>query len=712
MSVKNPKRSLNPKRSSVRKEKGPDSVPLVPAAQVLKEKTLKIILDTGTFTKQTILLSRTFFPLTRLLASDEDITQEHLSCVLDDIFEQLYQHPLIHQSRKLTQYLRRNNLIPNEKTTEKLIQYVIDQVLLRSPINIPEVVVQEFWIFFHELLNAPEIKGLMELNLDIVRLILKTYEPLLVEVINLLKETKRNTKTKFTVLLAKIRVIRHDLLIIKRQIKAIRYVKPFFQTDPKDFRAQAQIIAKMVREFGPFFIKMAQVAAANSDFLPEEISRELMVFQEDVPPMTPEEVIETIRESFGRPVHECYYGFDPGKPLQSGSIGSVYLAKKPAIENGKEVLIPVIVKIGRNRLDREFLMGKTALNLTILSSHYWAPHSKLAPFLEAIQRQVDEFIKGFQQELDFLKEASIQERFYKRSRESVFWRVPRVYTATPHIIEMEYIPGAQNVMKVLKNIPRKQYKSFTRDIASRLLYTVLLHMIMYREFHGDLHPGNVLVNDLGEIFLIDWGNCVNLEGKWKPFWDYIVGALTADVNLLTDALIRMSADTETNRNRREQIAETLTQTLTRKKITALKWNFVLQLYEEKMDGLHRRLQVVMHLMSNTQHLGLIIRSDYLHLLRSLTAIIGTYIRLYENLPKYLIPFDIAKTAALFPALFIADRMVSGHNRLVHHLVRKLPIPKIFKPELTPVSPLPVFLMDHSGPPVAAKPRYPLQAGVI
>ena len=120
---------------------------------------------------------------------------------------------------------------------------------------------------------------------------------------------------------------------------------------------------------------MAQVAAANSDFLPEEISRELMVFQEDVPPMSPEEVIEAIRENFGRPVHECDYGFDPAKPLKSGSIGSVYL-KKPAIEDGKEVLIPVIVKIGRTRLDREFLMGKTALNLTILSSHYWAPHSQ------------------------------------------------------------------------------------------------------------------------------------------------------------------------------------------------------------------------------------------------------------------------------------------------------------------------------------------------
>ncbi len=711
MNVETKKMPPKKNRSSIHRKKKQEPAPLVPSVRMLGEKTIKLLSDTKTFTQQTILLSRTFFPLTHLLASDEEITNEELSIVLDNIFEQLYQHPLIHQSRKLTQYLRQNNLIPNEKTTEKLIQYVIDQVLLRSPINIPEVVVQEFWTFFHELMHAPEIKGLMELNLDIIRLILRTYEPLLVELINLLKETKRNTKTKFTVLLTKIKVIRHDLVIIKRQIKAIRYVKLFFQTDPKDFRAQAQIIAKMVREFGPFFIKLAQVAAANSDFLPEEISKELMVFQEDVPPMSPEEVIETIQESFGRPVNECYYGFNPEKPLKSGSIGSVYLAKKPAIENGKEVLIPVIVKIGRTRLDREFLMGKTALNLTILSSQYWAPHSKLAPFLEAMQQQVDEFIKGFQQELDFLKEAAIQDRFYQRSTESIFWRIPRVYTATPRIIEMEYLPGAENVMSALAKIPRKKYKRFARDIAARLLYTVLLHVLIYREFHGDLHPGNVLVTQPGELFLIDWGNCVNLEGKWKPFWDYIVGALTADVALLTDSLIKMSADSELNRNRQNEIAATLTQTLERKKITPLKWNFILQLYKERTAGLHRRIQVVMHLMSNTQHLGLIIQGDYLHLLRSVVAIVGTYVRIYENLPKYLIPFDIIKSVALFPTTFILDRMMVERNRIYLTLAQRIPIPEILKPDMAQVSSAPVFLMDQPLPAKTGN-RYSFQTSAI
>jgi ubiquinone biosynthesis protein len=49
-------------------------------------------------------------------------------------------------------------------------------------------IVDEFWTFFHELMSDPELRGLADLGLDITRLILKTYEPLLVEVINELKD--------------------------------------------------------------------------------------------------------------------------------------------------------------------------------------------------------------------------------------------------------------------------------------------------------------------------------------------------------------------------------------------------------------------------------------------------------------------------------------------------------------------------------------------
>ncbi len=616
----------------------------------------ELIKDAGDFTLQSLKVSQAFFPVTRLLVQKEDVTVGQLSLALNELFDTLYNHPLTSHGRRFTEYLRRKNVIPNEQTTERLIRYVVDQIVLRSPVPVPKPVVDEFWLFFNELMKEPELKGLFELNLDIIRLLLAAYEPLLVEIINLLKDAARINRSLVDEIVGRVRIIRGDLVIIKRQIKALRYIKPFFQTDPKDFKSQARIVANMVREFGPFFIKMAQVAAANSDFLPREISRELTVFQEDAPPMRPEEVIQAFEEVIGKAPWECYFDFNVEQPIKSGSIGSVYLAKKPVKVHGREVLVPVIVKIGRFGLDREFLMGKTVLGMAILSSHYWAPHSRIAPFLESMHKQVDEFCSGFQQELDFECEADVQRRFYKRSRFSSIWKVPDVYFASSRIMEMEYVKDGMNILNAIHLLPAGRREDVSRQTASKLLYTILFHVFVYQELHGDLHPGNIIISPDGKIHLIDWANCINMAGKWKPMWDYLAGALSANADLLTDALINISSDPEYQQRRRMEIRNTLQDTLRKKNVKPLTKYFIFQLRIEGMKGLQRRFQVVMHMVSNSQQLGLTVRSEYLHLSRSLAAVVGTYILLYEGMPRLTPVFDFFKTLSQFPYEMVKDRL--------------------------------------------------------
>lgn len=639
--------------------------------QNLQDQTIQILKETGFYTWHSFHVAKSFFPLIRLLAGRDNITVPELSAALDDLFAAFYAHPLTRHTKALTDFLRRKNILPNEKSTEKLIRYVVEQILLRSPVKVPEVVVKEFWTFFDELFSEPELKGLAELNLDIARIILRCYEPLFVEIINLLKETRRINKTIVTDLLDRVSIVRGDLAIIRRQIRALRYIKPFFQTDPKDFTTQARIIAQMVQEFGPFFIKIAQVAAANADFLPPEIARELRVFQEDVPPMAAADVYAAFEECMGKKPYECYFEFDVDKPIKSGSIGSVYLAKKPVLRDGREELQPIIVKIARSGLDREFQLGRAVIGVAIISSHYWAPHSKLAPFLEAIQQQADEFVAGFQRELNFEQEAENQRRFAARSRDSLIWNVPEVFFASKRIIEMEYIENATNIAQILDYIPAKKRNKNARLIASRFLYTILLHTFVYQEFHGDLHPGNVLFNANGDMYFVDWGNCVDLQGKWKPLWDYISGALVADVALLTTALINISANPEQNRKRESEIRATLSQTLKKKNVVPLTSPFVFQLRREGVAGLHRRIQVVLHLLSNTQHLGLVVKSEYLHLSRSIAAIAGTYVNLYKDLPKLFLCVDSMRTLTQLPVSLIldkvADKRSAGYIRMLHRL---------------------------------------------
>ena len=566
-----------------------------------------------------------FGPLISKFGGEAHIGEAEFSRDVDRIFEALYAHPLTEKTRTVTAYLRSRNFLPNEGSTESLIHYVVRESVARSPIPVPQAIVDEFWTFFHELMSDPELRGLADLGLDITRLILKTYEPLLVEVINELKDIYYSNQNRMDALLRRVQVVRGDLKIIRRQIKALRYIKPFFQADPKDYRAQAQIVAKMVREFGPFFIKMAQVAAATANFLPEEIAREL-------PPMSAQEARAALIESFGRPPEDIYFGFDAERPIKSGSIGSVYLAKKPFTVNGVEHLVPVIIKIGRHNLDREFLMGKTSIGLMLVSSQYWAPHGKLTPFLKAMTEQIDGFVEGFRGELQFEREAEVQAAFSRRARSSTVWRVPEVYRATPRVIEMEYVEGAVNISRAVQHFRPADPLAYRRELARKFLFTILSQLFVYQELHGDLHPGNVMVDRAGRLHLIDWGNTVQLAGKVMPALDYLKGALVADVDLLTDALIAISTEPEAAQARRGEIREALARTLQKKQIRPLSYTFAWTLYREGPEGWLKRANTLLQLASNTQQLGLVLRGEYLHLSRSLTAMIATLGGLYEGVP--------------------------------------------------------------------------------
>ena len=617
----------------------------------VKDNTLSVLKGAGSVARGSVALPSVFWPLIQLLLADRDVSALELNAELDKLFAELYEHPLSEQSRSLTAYLRRYRILPNEESTENLIRYLVKQAVLRSPVDIPEVVVDEFWSFFQELIESPELKGLVELNLEIVRSVLRTYEPLLLEIINNIKKIRRINQKTLSDIVIKLQVLKGDISILKRQIKAIRYIKPFLQTDPKDFKAQAEIVARMVREFGPLFIKMAQVAAANADFLPEEIAKELAVFQEDVAPMSPEDVYQAFMEDFGEKPEERYFGFDVQSPIKSGSIGSVFVAKKPIERGGREVLVPVVVKVARHNLEREFAMGSLAIELMLISSQYWAPHSKLRPFLSAMSEQIKEFTKGFEQELDFKHEAEIQERFFLRSLSSDKWFVPRVYGGSGRILEMEYLEGALAVNHAISALEGKDKVGFQRQLADNFVYAVMEHLLIHNEFHGDLHPGNIMTDKDARLFLIDWGNSVDMKGKWPLIWQYLYSVVVADADALAHTLVLMSTDPSKNALRLEEIKAALEETMDKKQITPLDQRFAITLYREGSEGWLKRVNAAAHLLSNTYQLGVTINSDYLHLSRSILAMAGTYGNLYKGLSKWIMLRDLFTNIMMFPVRY-------------------------------------------------------------
>ncbi len=448
-----------------------DYLKLEEVLPAIKDQTVRLARSTSDFTVGVARIYRSLLPLIELINRRGEITEQELHKALDQLFQALQEHPVTLQLRTLTSRMRSGNLLPNEQSTENLIRFLVEQVTARSIVPIPKQLTDEFWKFFDELMSEPELRGLGEVSLDVMRIVITAYEPLIAQLINQVKDLRQVNDKRMREILGNTRVIRQDLVIFRRQIGALRYIREFFDTDPNDFREQAEIVAQMVREFGPFFIKMAQVAAASSDFLPDEITEALAVFQEDVEPMTAAEVEQAFIECYGELPTERYFGFDASSPIKSGSIASVYLAQKPMTDSkGKQLLTPVVVKVGRHNLEREFQIGKTVIKLAILSSQYWAPHSKLSPFLSSWLGQVDVFVEGFRAELDFESEARNQARFAKRAAQSGRWHVPAVYHGTRRIIEMEFVDRAAGINSAFGKRGRKTTAA-RRKVGRAFLHT-------------------------------------------------------------------------------------------------------------------------------------------------------------------------------------------------------------------------------------------------
>jgi predicted unusual protein kinase regulating ubiquinone biosynthesis (AarF/ABC1/UbiB family) len=650
-----------------------DSLILGDLIPVLRQRTVRLARATGDYTLGVAKILKSLLPLTDLLNRRERISEEQLHEAINQLFASLVGHPLTGQLRGLTARMRAGNLLPNEQSTEELIRFLVDQATARSVITIPTEITDEFWNFFNELLADPELKGIGEVSLDVLRIVLTAYEPLLVQLINQLKDLRQLNDDKLREIVRGAEVLRGDLVIFRRQIRALRGIRLFFATDPEDLVAQAEVVAQMVREFGPLFIKMAQVAAANSGFLPEEMSDALEVFQQDVDPMTPAEVEAAFLECFGETPGDRYFGFDASKPLKSGSIASVFLARKP-LDTGsdKPQLHPVVVKVGRHNLAREFVMGKTVIKLAILSSHYWAPHSKLAPFFNSWLDQIDEFVEGFERELDFDAEARNQAHFARRAKYFDSWNVPQVYCSSRRIIEMEFVAGGASLNSAFAGMSRRRSRKMRRRAGRKFLHAVFSHLLIYREFHGDLHPGNVLLTPAGELHFVDWGNTVDVNPIWKPAVQYMQAVLSGNTDAVTESLTAMCTEPNLSAQRRTELAAIVAKTFDDADVTPLGIDFALTLYREGLEGLMRRADLAINLGSAISRQGITIKGEYLHLARSVSAMLGSLGGLYKGLPTADLVRDCIRMVVLLPTHLGVEYVNGQRNRMLRNIARSMP----------------------------------------
>lgn len=251
----------------------------------------------------------------------------------------------------------------------------------------------------------------------------------------------------------------------------------------------------MLTELGPTFIKLGQVLSTRADLLPAEFIDELSTLQDAAPPIPLDQVHAQILRTLGKPTQELFATFDPA-PLGSASIAQAHRAK---LHSGEEV----VVKIQRPGVEEQIRADLSVLHV-------------LARALEAVFEEaglysptgiISEFELAVLEELDFLHEANNLRTFEKNHRERPYVKIPRVYEELTGqaVLTMEYLRGPKISQVDLAQHDRHKLARNVIEGAFRQLFEDGL-------FHGDPHPGNILVLDDDVLGIIDFG----LVGKITP----------------------------------------------------------------------------------------------------------------------------------------------------------------------------------------------------
>jgi ubiquinone biosynthesis protein len=244
----------------------------------------------------------------------------------------------------------------------------------------------------------------------------------------------------------------------------------------------------MLAELGPTFVKLGQVMSTRADLLPREFIEELSTLQDDVPPVSFELVRKQIREAFGKEVEEIFAEFSP-EPVAAASMAQAHKAKT---KEGQDVIVKV---------QRPGISEQLRADLSVL--HY------VARALEAVIEEVgvytptgiiEEFDKAVHEELDFLNEAANIRAFYKNYLNVTHTRIPKVYDelTARTVLTMEFFKAPKLSQANLDDEGKK-------TIAKSILEGAFKQLFEDGLFHGDPHPGNLLVLEGPVLGLIDFG---------------------------------------------------------------------------------------------------------------------------------------------------------------------------------------------------------------
>ena len=242
---------------------------------------------------------------------------------------------------------------------------------------------------------------------------------------------------------------------------------------------KAKAFRERLVQLGPAYIKLGQVLSTRPDLLPAQYIEELEHLQDDVPPMSYEQVELTIEQELHARISKLFGSFDP-EPLGSASLGQVHAAE---LRDGRSVVVKVQRPNLREQLGEDIEYFRELA--TFLTDHTSAgARVDLVGVVQQVERALVD-------ELDYRTEARNAASFRKVLAMFPHILIPRVIDAytTHKVLTTERIKGVK--IDEIPPISRIEYDF--AGLADEFAQAYLQQITDRGHFHADPHPGNVFI---------------------------------------------------------------------------------------------------------------------------------------------------------------------------------------------------------------------------
>lgn len=279
-------------------------------------------------------------------------------------------------------------------------------------------------------------------------------------------------------------------------------------------------------ELGPTFIKLGQLFASRPDLVGVGFASEFKKLQDKVPPFDVREVYEIIEKELSMKIDEIFQSFNPS-PIGSASIAQVHEA---VLKNGKEV----IVKVRRPKLKEQITLDINILFGIARLMEKYIPESKMFDPTGIVA----EFSKSILKEIDFRKECLNASVFRENFKDIEHIIIPKVYRefTTEKILIMERIRGER-----IDNTEYLVDKHINVErLLENLIYAYFLQIFKHGFFHGDPHPGNILVTEDGKVAFVDFGIVGRIDEDFiEAYTNVAIAIVNHDIELLITEYLKL-----------------------------------------------------------------------------------------------------------------------------------------------------------------------------